>query len=140
MAHETARVGSVSESLAEAILTKHGWDVSIPVAVEPYDLIAKDPSDNRFKRIQVKTMKVRRDMENRLVVKGAKSNGLPYLIDEVDLIACVYGSHLYLIENTEQTEYTAADVKAAQDKWTTLRLDTSRSDIISEAIFNEPTF
>src|SRR5699024_7723669 len=131
MAHETARVGSVSESLAEAILTKHGWDVSIPVAVEPYDMVAKDPKDNRFKRIQVNTMKIRRDLENRLGVKGAKSNVLPYPKDEVDLIACVYGSHLYLIENTEQTEYTAADVRAAQSKWETLRLDTLRSDIIS---------
>lgn len=137
MAHETARVGSVSESLAEAILTKHGWDVSIPVAVEPYDLIAKDPSDKRFKRIQVKTMKVRRDMDNRLVVKGAKSNGFPYTKEEVDLIACVYGSHLYLIDNIEQTEYTATDVKAAQDKWTTLRLDTTRKEIITEANRNE---
>lgn len=137
MAHETARVGSVSESLAEAILTKHGWDVSIPVAVEPYDLIAKDPSDKRFKRIQVKTMKVRRDMDNRLVVKGAKSNGLPYTKEEVDLIACVYGSHLYLIDNIEQTEYTATDVRAAQDKWTTLRLDTTRTEIIAGANHNE---
>lgn len=129
MAHETARVGSVSESLAQAILTRHGWDVSIPVAVESYDLIATDPSDSQFKRIQVKTMKVRKDMDDRLVVKGAKSNGKPYTKDEVDLIACVYGSHLYLIENEEQTEYTAPNVKTAQSKWKTLKLDVSKSEV-----------
>lgn len=122
MAHETAVVGSVSEQLAVAILMANGWDVNIPVAVESYDLIATDPSDKKMKRIQVKTMKVRRDMKDRLIVKGAKSNGKPYALDEADIIACIYGTHLYLVENTEQTEYTASSPKEAQKKWRTLTL------------------
>lgn len=117
----------------------NGWDVNIPVAVEAYDLVATDPIDNKMKKIQVKTMKVRRDMNGRLVVKGAKANGKPYSRDEAEYIACIYGTHLFLVDNTEQTEYTAANVGEAKARWRTLRLSGDEEVVIPEVIAHDIT-
>lgn len=135
MAHETAVVGSISELMAKAILMKHGWEVSVPVAVEAYDLIARDPYDKEMKRIQVKTMKVRRDMDGRLVVNGSKSSGKPYTKEEADYIACIYGTHLYLVDNTQQTEYTVANTTEARNRWRTLPFDDK--SVIPEVVVDE---
>ncbi|MED4172608.1 group I intron-associated PD-(D/E)XK endonuclease [Halalkalibacterium halodurans] len=125
MAHETAKVGAVSEQLAVAILMANGWDVNIPVAVEAYDLIAEDPEDKRLKRIQVKTVKVRKDAGNKgqLVIKGVKSSGKVYREDEAQYLAGLYGTYLFLVPNTGQTEYAAKDATQACKKWRTLTLD-----------------
>lgn len=123
MAHSTATTGSVSEQLAIAILMRNGWDVSIPVAVESYDLTAKDPDTGNVCYMQVKTAKVRKDRDNSLVFRGYKSNGKVYTKDEVDYIIGVYGTEIYLIPNDEQQEYSVLSATGARERWRCLSLD-----------------
>lgn len=83
MAHESTRRGGVSEALAHAMFLANGFSVFTSVVPESADLIVvgkgEDGKDRTF-TVQVKTLKIRRDREGQLVVKGASRDGLPILL------------------------------------------------------------
>lgn len=127
MAHKSTLTGGVSESIAAAMFLANGFSVATALVPELYDMIVtgKDEAgdDVRF-TVQVKTIKVRSDREGQLVVRGANASGIPYSEKDVDYIL---GVHLptstgFLIRNSEQSEYWAANMETARKKWTELRL------------------
>ena len=127
MAHESTRRGGVSEALAHAMFLANGFSVFTSVVPESAALIVvgkgEDGRDRTF-TVQVKTLKIRRDREGQLVVKGASRDGLPYSIDDVDYILGVHiPTHTaFLIPNNSQTEYWSKDWETARKKWTELTI------------------
>ncbi len=106
MAHVTAITGEVSElTAASLLLTELGWEVSRPIVPEAYDLLARDPQTGDYARIQVKTVRRRRDRLNQPVVYASKNSGEAYTTDEVDFIIGVEGSTAYMFECRGKKEY-----------------------------------
>src|SRR5699024_12066493 len=126
-AHESTRRGGVSEALAHAMFLANGFSVFTSVVPESADLIVVGKGEdgkNRTFTVQVKTLKIRRDREGHLVVKGASSDGLAYSIDEVDYILGVhFPTHTaFLIQNNCQTDYCLKNWDTATKKWTKFKL------------------
>lgn len=127
MAHISTLTGGVSESLASAIFLSEGYSVFTSLVPESFDLIIIDKDEegkNVCKTVQIKTMKIRRDRNNELVVKGANNAGIPYSKDDVDYLLGVNleTGKAYLIPNAEQTEYWSKDEDTARKKWRELTL------------------
>lgn len=126
MAHVSSLTGSISESLAAAMLMENGFSVFTSLVPEAYDLIAvgtlEDGKKETF-RIQVKTIKIRNDREGQIVVRGANQKGVPYSTDDVDYLFGIYGTRGYLIPNNNQVEYWSSNFEAAANKWTEFKLD-----------------
>ena len=125
MAHETQRIGAVSELTVARALLSNGWEVSLPVVDEVYDLVIRDPLTNEFKTAQVKTIRRREDRGNEMVVYAKKGNGEAYTAHDCDYIIGVEGEDVYMFECTGKREYWAGDVSAAKrwikftaDEWT----------------------
>lgn len=121
MAHETQITGAVSEMTAASLMmTQLGYEVSKPLVDEAYDLLARDPSNGVYSRVQVKTLRIRADRDNALVVVARKGNGQAYTPEEVDVIIGVSGDHAYMFECTGLSEYWSTE-QSAKTRW--LRLD-----------------
>ena len=116
MAHSTQIKGAVSELTATVALLSNGWEVSLPVVDEVYDLIVKEPISGVFKTVQVKTIRRREDRGNEMVVYAKKGNGEAYTPAEVDYIIGVEGENVYMFECTGKREYWAGDASAAK-RW-----------------------
>lgn len=125
MAHESSLVGSVSESVAAAILMDNGFSVFTALVPESYDLIAVGTNEDgtkSFFKIQVKTVKIRNDREGQLVIKGTNGSNKPYSTDDVDYLFGVYGTLGFLVPNSSKTEYWCNDFESARQKWTEYKL------------------
>lgn len=124
MANFASAKGMASELIAQSLLIAKGYSVHIPLVDEPYDLVAHENGTRNSFRIQVKTLRVRADRENALVVKATTSKSQIYSKSDVDYILAINidAGIGYLIENTEQKEYWAKDFETASRKWTELRL------------------
>ncbi|RPF54773.1 group I intron-associated PD-(D/E)XK endonuclease [Abyssicoccus albus] len=127
MASYQTSKGTTSELIAQELLTSKGFSVHTPISDESYDLIAHENGTRVSFRVQVKTLQVRTDRENALVVKAVKSNGRPYTVDEVDYILAVDLDNTtgYLVENTGQKEYWSKDYETAERKWSKLSFGTN---------------
>ncbi|MBO0602737.1 hypothetical protein I2483_13800 [Sporosarcina sp. E16_3] len=108
-------------------MTQLGYEVSKPLVDECYDLLARDPVNGDYHRIQVKTLRVRADRDNALVVYARKGNGTAYTEDEVDYIIGVDGNHAYMFECTGLTEYWSTET-SAKTRW--LRLATTTLEAV----------
>lgn len=133
MAHESTLTGGISESLAHAMFLSHGFSVFTSVVPEVYDLIVVgkgENGENSSFTVQVKTVKIRRDREGQIVIKGSSQGGVPYPKKDVDYLFGVHqpSGRGYLIENRELTEYWASSFEVAREKWTEFRLGDDKDD------------
>lgn len=126
MASEQSNIGVHSELRVMTALLANGYEVSKPIVPEPYDLTVRDPRDGRHFRVQVKTAHIREDRGGSIVVTAKKRNGASYTLDECDYIVGVTKDAVYMIENTEQTEYWAMP-DLVDAKWRRLGVDFVRN-------------
>jgi hypothetical protein len=120
MATETEKIGRTSELVAQAKLMRAGFTVYEPQTTEHHDILIE--KDGIFQRAQIKTVHVRSDRDNALVVFSKKSDGSAYTFDEAQLIIAVLNDkHVFAIENKEQKEYWSKDLTRAKKKWQYLK-------------------
>jgi hypothetical protein len=127
MAHETVTKGRHAELVALAALLANGWTVMEPTAPDAFDLGITRPGWTEFKRVQVKSARLRnKDGADWIVVTGAKNNGQPYSIEEADYFIGVYDGVAYMFPNRLITEYWVKPAELSA-KWT--RLDASIANL-----------
>lgn len=120
MAHFTQVTGALSElTAAKALMEGLGYEVSRPLVPEVYDLLARDPANNRYYRIQVKTLRVRTDRDNALVVIARKGNGKAYTTADCDYIIGVDGQRAFMFECRGCAEYWSTE-HTAKTRWVQL--------------------
>lgn len=120
MAHETQITGAISELTAAKLLMESlGYEVAKPLVPEVYDFLARDPANGKAYRIQVKTLRIRTDRDNALVVYARKGNGQAYSRDEVDYIIGVDGNRAFMFECVGQAEYWSTE-QSAKKRWVAL--------------------
>lgn len=134
IAHVTQITGAVSEMTAASLMMSQlGYEVSKPLVDEVYDLLARDPANGDYLRVQVKTLNVRADRNGALVVVARKGNGKAYTADEVDLIVGVSGDHAYMFECTGLSEYWSTE-QSAKTRWLRLAADGNAITTKTEAV------
>ncbi|WP_425388941.1 group I intron-associated PD-(D/E)XK endonuclease [Cytobacillus solani] len=111
--------GRHSELLAQTALLANGWSVAEPIAPEPFDLVARAPGTTEWRRIQIKSARVRDDRKDQVVCNARKNNGKPYEISDCDLFIAVLNGEVFMFENREITEYWVG-VDLIDTKWTRL--------------------
>lgn len=117
MAHETQVTGAISELMAAKLLMESlGYEVAKPLVPEVYDFLARDPANGKAYRIQVKTLRVRSDRDNALVVYARKGNGQPYTTDDCDYIIGVDGNRAFMFECVGYSEYWSTE-QSAKTRW-----------------------
>lgn len=127
MAHDTLVTGAISELTAAVLMMESlGYEVAKPLVPEVYDFLARDPSNGNAYRIQVKTIRIREDRDNAIVIYAKKSNGKPYTADEVDYIVGVDGSRAFMFECTGLTEYWSTE-QTAKKRWIELNNNVSEA-------------
>jgi len=127
LAHDTQVTGVVSElTAAKLLMTSLGYEVAKPFAPEVYDLLARDPVNGKAYRIQVKTLRVRTDRDNALVVYARKGNGKPYTKSDCDYIIGVKGNRAYMFECEGLTEYWSTE-QTSKKRWILLENNESES-------------
>lgn len=129
MAHETQITGALSEITAKRALMALGWETAQPDIAEVYDLVARDPISREWKTIQVKTLRVREDRDNALVIYGRKGNGQPYSPAECDYIIGVDGQRAFMFECTGQAEYWATETSASK-RWIELTATKNEAEAV----------
>jgi hypothetical protein len=123
MAHETQITGAISELVAAKLLMETlGYEVAKPLVPEVYDFLARDPINGKAYRIQVKTLRIRTDRDNALVVYARKGNGNAYTKDEVDYIIGVDGNRAFMFECVGHAEYWSTE-QTAKKRWIELGSD-----------------
>src|SRR5690625_5173572 len=99
--------GKHAELLVATALLANGYSVLEPISPQPYDLAVRTPEgDTRY--VQVKTAFQRNEERyggEYVVVRGSRSNGKTYTLDEVDLFAAVWDGNVYLFPNRGKSEY-----------------------------------
>ena len=98
------------------MMETQGWEVAKPLIDEVYDFLARDPINGKAYRIQVKTLRIRADRDNALVVYARKGNGNAYTKDEVDYIVGVDGNRAFMFECTGLSEYWSTET-TAKKRW-----------------------
>lgn len=106
------------------MMSQLGYEVSKPLVPEVYDLLARDPANGAFIRVQVKTLRIRADRDNALVVYARKGNGQAYTTEEVDVIVGVDGDRAFMFECAGLSEYWSTE-QSALTRWITLTNDTN---------------
>lgn len=130
-AHITEVVGQVSEAIARTALICAGWTVAKTETRESFDIVARDPVSGEWKTFQVKTIKLRSDRRNEMVVYARKGNGEPYTQPEADYIIGVLGAkdaeapRAWMFANTGRAEYWATEA-SAELRWHELPLSIQR--------------
>jgi hypothetical protein len=120
MAHQTQITGAISElTAAKLMMESLGFEVAKPIVPEVYDFLARDPANGKAHRIQVKTLRVRSDRDNALVVYAKKGNGQPYTADECDYIIGVDGNRAFMFECVGIGEYWSTE-RTAKKRWVLL--------------------
>lgn len=74
-AHLSENVGKYSELAARLALLANGWTVHQAETDEAYDVLAKDPVSGEYAKIQIKTIRQRKDRGGDLVVYAKKVTG-----------------------------------------------------------------
>jgi hypothetical protein len=117
MAHETQITGAISELVAAKLLMESlGYEVAKPLVPEVYDFLARDPHNGQAYRIQVKTLRIRADRDNALVVNGRKGNGKPYTKEDTDYFIGVNGNRAFMFDCEGLSEYWSTE-QTAKKRW-----------------------
>jgi hypothetical protein len=98
------------------MMETQGWEVAKPLIDEVYDFLARDPINGKAHRIQVKTLRIRADRDNALVIYARKGNGKPYTKEEVDYIVGVDGNRAFMFECVGHAEYWSTE-QTAKTRW-----------------------
>jgi hypothetical protein len=135
-AHLSENVGKYSELAARLALLANGWTVHQAETDEAYDVLAKDPVSGDYAKIQIKTIRQRKDRGGDLVVYAKKGNGTIYDLADADLIIGVWivegeVPRVYMFENRLLGEYWCSEAKASE-RWVELSLALNR-DVYTEA-------
>lgn len=112
--------GRIAELVAMTAFASAGWTVMEPTSAETFDFAVTKPGTPEIKRIQVKcgTKRVRDGVEY-YVIKGRRNNGVPYTLDEADFFAGVIDDEVYVVENSELSEYWQK-AENARESWNRL--------------------
>ena len=130
MAYKTLVTGAISELVAaKALMEGLGYEVSRPLVAEVYDLLARDPLKNEYARVQVKTLRIRADRDNALVVYARKGDGKPYTRDEVDYIVAVDCDRAFMFECSGLSEYWSTE-QSAKKRWVELTAKPEESEAV----------
>lgn len=105
----------------------NGWEVAEPIVDEVYDIVAKDPCNNEWVTIQVKTIRRRNDRNGELVLSAKKGNGEPYTTEDCDYLIGVDGDTAYMMECRGITEYWASEMSASE-RWIKLTVESGDRD------------
>lgn len=132
MAHESMVTGALSEHFAAIALLNAGYEVSKPVLPEVYDFSIRDPLNGNHYRVQVKTLRIRADRDNALVVMAKKGNGEAYTTEDTDYIIGVdlVNQRCYMFECRGCSEYWSTE-ETAKTRWISLDIFESNE---SEAV------
>lgn len=129
MAHQTQITGAISElTAAKALMEGLGWEVAKPLVPEVYDFLARDPISGAAHRVQVKTLRIRADRANALVVVARKGNGEAYTSDEVDYIVGIDGERAFMFECRGCAEYWSTE-QTASKRW--VALNNTKAEVIA---------
>lgn len=115
------------------MMSQLGYEISKPLVDEVYDLLARDPANGEYYRVQVKTLHVRPDRGNALVVFARRGSGQAYTADEVDLIIGVDRNRAFMFECTGLTEYWSTE-QTALKRWITLGGNSNENTTKMEAV------
>ncbi|MFP3840300.1 group I intron-associated PD-(D/E)XK endonuclease [Bacillus safensis] len=131
MAHKEETIGKFAELIARAALMAAGWSgVSKPETEEPYDILAAEPVTGAIKRIQVKTIRDRRDSRGCLTVSGRKNTGQAYTKSDTDyFIGVLIDDHetkAYMFECRNITDYWMPRKNEGARAWHELKLNLDR--------------
>ena len=107
-------------------MSQMGYEVAKPLVDEVYDFLARDPANGAIYRVQVKTLHIRPDRSNALVVFARKGNGQAYTPEEVDLIVGVDRNRAFMFECTGLTEYWSTE-QTALKRWITLEMSDDKT-------------
>lgn len=137
IAHITEVTGMYSELAARLALIANGWTVHTSETAESYDILATEPLTGEYKRLQVKTIRVRGDRSNELVVYAKKGNGDVYTQSDADYIVGVLAAEgevprVWMFENRSLGEYWCGKERASE-RWIELPISLNRS-MYEEAI------
>ena len=127
MAHITEVIGAYSEKLAEVALMASGYTVLKPTTAEPYDYVALG-SGNRTLKVQVKTIRIRNDRNNELVIVATNGSGALYSEEDVDCFIGVLGGdqpRVFMLANRGIKEYWST-LDRAPKRWLELPLGLNR--------------
>lgn len=135
-AHISEITGKYSELAARLALLANGWTVHQSETDEAYDILAQDPVTGDYARIQVKTVRQRKDRGGDLVVYAKKGNGTTYDLADADYIIGVWAvegtiPRVFMFENRVLSEYWCSEARASE-RWVELSLALNR-DIYTEA-------
>lgn len=129
MAHISEIKGKHSELTARLALMSNGWTVATTDTDEAFDIVARDPINGEWRTFQVKSVRIRSDRNNEMVVYARKGNGDTYSLADVDYLIGVMetegGPVVYMFENREISEYWCTEASAAE-RWVKLPIELDR--------------
>lgn len=130
IAHVTEITGKYSELAARLALLANGWTVHKAETDEAYDILARDPINGEYAKIQVKTVRQRMDRGGDLVVYARKGNGTTYDLSDADYVIGVWAvdgemPRVFMFENRMLGEYWAREATASE-RWVELSLALNR--------------
>lgn len=136
MAHISETTGKYSQVIAKAALIAGGYQVAETETEEPYDFVAKDRLTGEWQTFQCKTIRLRGDRKNEMVVYCKSGNGKPYPKSDVDLIIGVLAEdgevpRVFYFENEEKGEVWASEISAAK-RWVELPISLDRGMLVED--------
>ncbi|RAU96876.1 hypothetical protein [Paenibacillus sp. YN15] len=114
----------------------NGWVVHQAETAEAYDILAKDPLNGEYAKIQVKSVRKRDDRGGDLVICARKGNGAVYDRSEADYVVGVWAvdgeiPRVWILENRMCGEYWASEARASE-RWVELSIALNR-DLYAES-------
>ena len=133
MAHTSEIVGKYSQVIAKAALMAGGFEVAETETDETYDFVAKDPVNGAWATWQCKTIRIRRDRGNEMIVYATNGQGKAYAKSDIDYIIGVLAENgevprVFYFENRSMKEYWASEA-AASKRWVELPIAIDREQI-----------
>lgn len=137
MAHISEVTGKYSELVAEAAFVANGFRVSKPNMSEPHDLSAVDPLNGIDYKYQVKTIRVRADRKNELVIYSQNGRGEAYSKTDVDAFVGVLvrkgdPPRVFVVENDGVRKEIWASEQRAAKRWVELPITLDRSTYVDQ--------
>src|SRR5699024_10920740 len=123
-------IGKYSQVIAKAALMASGYEVAETETDEAYDFVAKDPLSGDWHTIQCKTIRLRGDRNNQMVVYATNGSGERYDKTDVDYLVGVLAENgeqprVFMFENRGLREYWASE-EAARNRWVELSIALDR--------------
>ncbi len=136
MAHISEVTGKYSQVIAKAALMAGGFAVAETETDESYDFIARDPANGAWSTFQCKTIRLRKDRNNEMVVYSTNGKGEPYTKSDADYLIGVLAENgeqprVFYFENRSLREYWASEATASK-RWVELPITLDRNTFSEE--------